>query len=84
MAIFREQSEIVTGMLLSDSGRIFLKGDIQHESGDGFLLTSAVLWRLSAAHLRWASWNSKGVTPIRMEWYPYCNPSGYCPQFLMR
>ncbi len=30
MVIFRELSEIVTGMLLSDSGYIFPKRDIQH------------------------------------------------------
>ena len=30
MAIFREQGKMVPSMLFSDSGRIFLKRDIQH------------------------------------------------------
>jgi hypothetical protein len=53
---YTPQRQIVTGMVLSDAGRIFLKRDIQHERAGCFRWTSADGWRLSAAHLHWASW----------------------------
>jgi hypothetical protein len=56
---FSQQSEILTGMLLSDSGRIFPKRDIQHESADCFQWTSVGEWLLSAAHLQMANWTGK-------------------------